>query len=102
MWCALLSRFVRVRPHALTIPTIHSMQNPGQHFIVLELPSRTRNAALQGLGYIALLGESAAFLITKQNKVSPAAYSKFTEQVRDVEFHRSLGNIQLAPNFLVR
>jgi hypothetical protein len=47
------------------------------------------------------LGPYAATLIAEKDQVCAAAHSKFGEQIGDVEFDRTLGDVQPIAHFLV-
>jgi hypothetical protein len=47
------------------------------------------------------LGPYAATLIAEKDQVCAAAHTKFGEQIGDVKFHGTLGNVQTIANFLV-
>ena len=47
------------------------------------------------------LGAYAATLIAEKNQVCAAAHSKFSEQIGDMEFDRTLRDVQTIAYFLV-
>ena len=54
-----------------------------------------------GLLFAKASGCGAALLIAQQDEISPAADTKLTQQIGNMKFHCSLGNIELASDLFV-
>ena len=56
--------------------------------------------AARGLAKLWLCSGAAA-LVTKQDQVGAATNAKFSQQIRDVEFHGAFGNVQAVGDFFI-
>jgi hypothetical protein len=90
----------RISIPTIDVPTI-TIFSPAQYPLAAPLCPVSNHEP----GTTARLGESSrgstTLLITEQDEIGAAADAKLVEQIGDVKFHGSLGNIESVPNLFV-